>query len=148
MKISKGVWAIILIVAVLLVVVLLIVNANKKVVPQNTQNNTNTNTNNTGAVTTKDVTQATQGKVAVANVNIVSQGDSTNVSAQVTNNDTKTYSIVDISVIFYDANNNTLATAKGLIEKLEPGVTKSFSSSITGDFSKSSKYEVKIEKAQ
>lgn len=142
---SGKIMPILLIIAGVLVVILIFSNLNKNKTEQNVQSQTN---NTTGNVTVQNVTQTKQGEVEVANVNVTSDGNMTNVTAEVTNNDTKTYSSVEISVIFYDANNAVLSTAKGLIENLKPGDKKGFSSSISGDFSKSSKYEVKIDKVQ
>jgi hypothetical protein len=139
----KKIWPVLLIIVGVLIIVLVITNLNKN----KGQNNAQNGTDNTGT-TTKNITQIKQGNVEVTDVSITSDGSMTNVSGQVTNNDDKAYSIVDISVIFYDTNKTVLATAKGLIENLNAGVKKGFSSSITGDFSKASSYEVKVEKAQ
>lgn len=140
---SRKVLPILLMIMGILIIILVVSNLNKNKNQENVQNGTN----NAGEIN-QNVTQVKQGEVEVTDVSISSDGTSTNVSAQVTNNDSKTYSMVDISIIFYGADKEILSTAKGLIEKLAPGDKKGFSSSISGDFSKSSTYEVKIEKVQ
>ena len=127
-----------LIIVFIVVIILVFLNLNDKKEQKNETSN----------VIVEDITETKQGNVEVTDVNINSDGSMTNVTAQVTNNDNKAYPMVDISIIFYDSDNLVLSTAKGLIENLAPGDKKGFSSSITGDFSKYSKYEVKIEKVQ
>lgn len=144
MRISKNLWGFLLVIIAILIIILIVTNLNKNKGQENVQNGGN----NASGTTAEDVTQAKQGEVEVTEVNITSDGTMTNVTAQVTNNDTKTYSMVDISVVFYGEDNSVLSTAKGLIENLAVGDKKGFSSTISGDFSKSSKYEVKIEKAE
>ena len=140
---TRKVLPILLMIIGVLIIILVISNLNKNKGKENVQNGTNTTSE-----AAKNVTQEKQGEVDVTDVVITSDGTLTNVSAQVTNNDSKTYSTVDISIIFYNADKTVLSTAKGLIEKLAPGDKKGFSSSISGDFSKSSTYEVKIDKVQ
>jgi len=140
---SRKVLPILLMIMGVLIIILVVSNLNRTKNQENVQNGTNN-----GGEINQNVTQVKQGEVEVTDVSISSDGTSTNVSAQVTNNDSKTYSMVDISIIFYGADKEILSTAKGLIEKLAPGDKKGFSSSISGDFSKSSTYEVKIEKVQ
>lgn len=143
MRISKGTWFVLLLVIAILIISLIVVNSNKK----NAEGNNNTQ-NQAGNVTSENITQSKQGDVEVSNVNITSDGTMTSVDAQVTNNSSVTYSMVDISVIFYDESKNVLATAKGLIEDLDAGDNKRFSSTISGDFTKTKSYEVKIDKAE
>lgn len=143
MRLSRGTWFVLLLVIVVLIIVLMVVNSNKN----NTQNNNN-NQNQSGNITSQNLTQSKQGDVEVTNVNITSDGTMTSVDAQVTNNSSVKYSMVDISVIFYDESKNVLATAKGLIENLDAGDNKRFSSTISGDFTKTKSYEVKIDKAE
>jgi len=143
MNISKKAWVTLLIIGFILIIILLVINARKNSSKPNTQNETN----NIGEMS-QNITQEQQGKVVISDVSITSDGSVTNVSAQVTNNDTKAYSIVEVSIIFYDSNNVVLTTSKGLIEKLTPNSKKGFSSSIAGNFSKSFKYEVKVEQAK
>lgn len=137
----KKFWFVLIIVVVILVVSLLVLDFNKN----NVQNN---NENGLDGDSSKDITEVKQGTIEVTNVTMTKNGDTTNVGAQVTNKDNKKYSIVDVSIIFYDESRNVLATAKGLIENIEKDETKSFYSSIGGDFTKNSSYEVKIEKAE
>lgn len=137
----KKFWFVLLIVVVILVISLLVLDFNKN----NLQNN---NENGIDEDASKNITEVKQGGIEVTNVTMTKNGDTTNVGAQVTNKDNKKYNIIDISIIFYDESKNVLATAKGLIENIEIDETKSFYSSIGGDFTKNSSYEVKIEKAQ
>lgn len=134
-------WFVLLIIAVILVVSYLVLDFNKN----NVQNN---NENIVGEDVSKDITKTKQGGIEVTNVTMTLNGDTTNVGAQVTNKDNKKYNILDVSIIFYDESKNVLATAKGLIENIEKDETKSFYSSIGGDYTKNSSYEVKIEKAE
>ena|GEM_PF-3487574 len=140
MNISKKLWVALIIIIIIFIIILAVINSKKEVAQPNVENS--------AGDAVKNITQTKQGDVEVTDVNITSDGNLTNVSAQVTNSGSKTYSIVDISVVFYDANKTVLSTARGLIENLKPQDKKGFLSSITGDFSKSSSYEVKIEKAQ
>ncbi|MDF2866341.1 MAG: hypothetical protein K0R72_1159 [Clostridia bacterium] len=140
---SKGIMPILLLIVAILVIVLVVTNLNKN----NNGSGQNVD-NNANGTTAKNITESKQGDVDVSEVSITSDGTMTNVTAQVTNNSSITYSMVDISVIFYDKDKVALSTAKGLIENLAAGEKKGFSSSITGDFSKSYSYEVKVEKAQ
>ena len=145
MRLSKGTWVIMFVIIAVLIFTLIFVNSNKN---NNQNNNNNNNQNQSGDVTTENLTQSKQGDVEVTNVNITSDGTMTSVDAQVTNNSSVKYSIVDVSVIFYDESKNVLAIAKGLIENLDAGDNKRFSSTISGDFTKTKSYEVKVDKAE
>lgn len=146
MKNSKKTWYIAIIIIIVIAIMVTWFYQNKHNQAQNVPNQTSGT--NAGNVTAKDITNTTQGDITISNVQFTSDGTLTNVTAQITNNGKVKYSLVDISIIFYDANKNVLATAKGLTENIDPGATKGFSSSISGDFSKSADYEIKIDSAK
>lgn len=95
-------------------------------------------------IITKNTTKKQQGEFEVTNVNISSGGNLTNVSATVKNNDNKKYKSISVNIVFYDSNKKQVAVAKGLIENINVGEQKSFSSYITGDYTQGSNYEVQI----
>lgn len=95
-------------------------------------------------ITSVDITKKKQEKFEVTKVNISKNDNLTSVVATVKNIDNEKYKSISIDIIFYDSKKSQVAVAKGLIENIEYNEQKSFSSYITGDYTKGLSYEVKI----
>lgn len=95
-------------------------------------------------ITVKNETVLKQKNLEISDIVLDTDGNLTNISANVKNNDNKKYDLVSLDVIFYDKDNKEIVRGKGLIENINVSETKGFKLSITGDYTKESNYKIEI----